>query len=74
LDHLTIFDAQGASLGHSNISEDEAWREAWGKLKIEEERDRTAYIILAVVLACIVLVLLIMGFQGNVPGDLLRYP
>ncbi len=73
LDRLTIFDAQGASLGYSNVSEAEAWRAAWGKLKLEEERNRTVYI-LAIVLGCIILLWLIMGVHNNVPGDPLRFP
>jgi hypothetical protein len=74
LSGLTIFDAQAASLGYSNIDEAEAWRNAWGRLKVEEERIRITYIVLGVALCIILLTLLFFGIHNEPLFDPLRFP
>jgi thiol-disulfide isomerase/thioredoxin len=48
--HLTVFEAQSASLGYSSKSAGDAWLEAWEKLKLAEERDHRVRIIALVLL------------------------
>ena len=56
LRHMTTFDAQSVSLGYSSVTEDDAWSEAWGKLKLAEEARRNA-----MTLICIVIVVLALA-------------
>lgn len=75
LERLSTFDAQCASLGYSKVSEAEAWREAWGKLKLEEDMMRTLYILLIIVACLVCFILVFFGFGPNEPPvDPLGYP
>jgi hypothetical protein len=42
LHELSIFDAQTLSLGYSSASDEEAWRNAWGSLKVTEDMNRSS--------------------------------
>ena len=55
LRHMTTFDAQSVSLGYSSASENDAWSEAWGKLKLAEELRRSARILICIVLVVLAL-------------------
>jgi hypothetical protein len=50
IEQLSVSEAQSVSLGYSSVSEDKAWREAWGGLKHSENMgEMTAILVITVV-------------------------